>query len=102
MAFGEPQTQITPRETVEHEWRVDEFRMQSEHATMLKRLELELARENHQAEIKLKELELKISSLLRIPILILKLPLFILLGIAYIVSVISKKENPKRFWDLLS
>lgn len=102
MAFTDERTDVTPRESVEHEWRVDEFRMQAEHATMLKRLELELARENNKGELAIKELEIKWSSLLRIPLYILRLPLLPFLGVAYVCSMFTKKEMPKRFWDLLS
>lgn len=94
--------QLTPREITEHDWRLDEFAKQTAHARSMKLLELEVLREQNSAEIQLKTLELKWATWLRIPILILKLPLYLILGIAYIVSMVTKKEMPKRFWDLLS
>lgn len=77
-------------------------RLAMEHAIAMKSLELNLARENNTAEIKLKELEAKWATWLKIPITIIKLPLYILLGLAYICSMFTRKEMPKRFWDLLS
>lgn len=94
-------TELTPREHVLMEAERDENRLAREHAVKIKELELEVARENNQSEIKLKELQAKWASWLNIPIIIIKLPLFVLLGMAYICSMFTKKEMPKRFWDLL-
>lgn len=59
-------------------------------------------------QLKIKELELEVAKIearwgswLKLPGMIIKLPLYVLLGIAYIVSMITKKEVPKEFWDLL-
>lgn len=80
----------------------DENRLIREHAIAIKSLELNLARENNEAEIKLKHLESKWASWLKLPKFIILLPVFSLLGLAYICSMFTKKEMPKRFWDLLS
>lgn len=93
--------QVSPRESLEHEWRIDEWGKQAAHAKEMKLLELELLREQNQAEIKLRELEAKWASWLRIPILIIKLPMFLLLGVAYCISMVTKKEMPRPFWKLL-
>ena len=93
--------ELTPREWTLLENERDENRLIREHAVAMKRLELEIERENNAAQIKLKELESRWQAWLRLPSLLIKLPLFILLGVAYIISVITKKEMPKRFWDLL-
>jgi len=93
---------MSPRETMEHEWRLEEFKKQSEHQVAIRQLELEVDRENNKSMIEVKKLEAQFSSWLKIPILLIKLPLFILLGFAYICSMFTKKEMPKRFWDLLS
>ena len=79
----------------------DENRLVREHAEAMKRLELEVTKENNQAQIKLKELESKWQAWLRFPSMVIKLPLYVLLGIAYICSMFTKKEHQKRFWDLL-
>jgi hypothetical protein len=94
--------ELTPRELFMIEQERSENQLNREHAVAIKSLELNLAREDHSAEIKLKELQAKWTSWLQIPVLIIKLPLFVLLGLAYICSVFTRKEMPKRFWDLLS
>lgn len=94
--------QLTPREQVLMEAEKEENRLSREHAIQLKQLELAISKEENAAQIELKKLEAKWSSWLKIPVIIIKLPLFVLFGIAYIFSVFTKKEMPKRFWDLLS
>lgn len=98
----EQNAQISPRESVEHQWSLDEWDRQAQHAITMKNLEIELAREQHQAEIELKKLESKWASWLKIPLLIIKLPVFILFGFAYIVCAFTGYQPVKRFWDLLN
>lgn len=93
---------MTPRESLEHEWHVDDFKRQSEHAIRIKELELELLREEKQADIELKKLQAKWASWLQIPLVIITLPVRILFALAYICSVFTKKEMPRKFWDLLN
>lgn len=93
--------EITPREMVLMEAEKEANRAAMDHAIAIKSLELNLARENNTAEIKLKELEAKWNTWLKIPIQIIKLPLYVLLGIAYVCSMFTKKEMPRAFWKLL-
>lgn len=95
-------TEMTPRESLEHEWRVEEFEKTSEHAIKMKQLEIELAKEDHKAEIELKKLEAKWAAWLRLPRTILLLPVLILFAFAYIFAIGFNYQPPKRFWDLLS
>lgn len=95
-------TQLTPRESVLMEHESEENRLAREYAIKIKELEIELAKEEHTAEIELERLKSKWGTWLRLPVLVIKLPLFILLGFAYICSMFTKKEMPKRFWDLLA
>lgn len=80
----------------------DEARLSREHAITIKQLELAIKREDNQAKIELKKLEAKWSSLLKIPSLIIKLPILFILSIAYIFSVLLKQEPSKSFWSYLS
>lgn len=100
MAIFENQ-ELSPREYVLLENERDEARLVREHAAHLKQLEITLSRERNEAEIELKTLEAKWSSWLRIPIIIIKLPLYLLLGIGYIVCSMRGEEPPKKFWDLI-
>lgn len=52
-------------------------------------------------DIEVQKLETKFSSLLRIPIIIIKLPLLLLLGVAYITHSIKGTEPSENFWKLL-
>lgn len=82
--------QFTPREL--ETMRYESERADKEMAYGLKMKEL---------DIEVQKLETKFSSLLRIPITIVKLPLLILMGIAYIVHAIVKIEPSQDFWKLL-
>lgn len=94
--------QLSPREQVLMEAEKEENRLSREHAIQLKQLELQLAREENASQIELKKLEAKWASWLKLPSLIIRIPLFILLGVAYIFAVCFKYQPQKRFWDLLS
>lgn len=82
--------QVTPRETLLHEWQKEEFLAQSEHAIRMKQLDIEHLK-----------LESKLSAWYKIPVAILKLPLYILLGTGYIIHAIRKTEPSERFWEFL-
>lgn len=81
---------ITPREqmTWAHEKEMTEIHHQ--HAVRLKELELELAR-----------LEAKWSAWLRIPKLLVLLPVVLVLSIGAVISAIRKSDFHEKFWDLL-
>lgn len=93
--------QITARESVEHEWYEEEQRRMREHVVTLKQLELQIKREDNQAKIELRKLEAKWSSLLRLPSLLIRLPILFILSIAYIFAVLRKQEPSKDFWAYL-
>lgn len=76
------------RERMQHE--KDMYLLQNSHARDMKELEIELA-----------TLEARWSSWLRIPLTILKLPLYIMLGVAYCIAAGRKYEPPEAFWNLL-
>lgn len=89
MLINEPTT-FTPRE-------IETMRYESERADKEMAYGLELKK----MDIELQKLEAKWSTLLRIPITIVKLPILILFGIAYIVHAIVKIEPSENFWKLL-
>lgn len=82
--------ELTPREleTMRHD--KDILQMQIDHEHNKKRLDLQLA-----------IVEAKWASWLKIPVTIIKLPLFVLLGVAYICSMFTKRDMPEDFWRLL-
>jgi len=90
--------QLSPREYAIMEAEQEDAKLAREHAIAMKSLELNLAREDNQAQVALKTLESKWNSWLQLPKLIVLLPVLIILAIAYGF----KREPPKRFWDLLT
>lgn len=82
--------QMTPRETLEHEWRVEEQRILQEHAVTMKRLDLETAK-----------LEVKWASLTKIPMTIIKLPVYFVVALGYVIAKIRGDEVSTAFWDYL-
>lgn len=93
---------LTPRESVLMENERDEARLQREYAITMKQLDLALAKEKYQAQIELRKLEAKWSSLLKIPSLVIRLPILFILSISYIFAVIRKSEPSKSFWSYLN
>lgn len=100
MSFYE-NPELSPREHILMENETEERRLAREHAVRIKQLELELQREKNSATIQLKKLEARWSSWLRLPALIIKLPLLLVLGVAYICAVLRKTEIPKEFWNII-
>lgn len=81
---------LTPRETMIHDWEVDERNAHMAHEKEIRQLEIEVMK-----------IEAKWSSWFKIPLTILKLPVYILFGVAYIVAVARKHEPSENFWKFL-
>lgn len=82
--------QLTPRESITMEYEKERANKEMEFGLRMKELEIEA-----------QKLDIKIGSIFRIPIFILKLPVLIILSIAYIVHIITKTEPSENFWRLL-
>lgn len=82
--------QLTPREIVEMEQDEKMWRLQAEHLKEMKRMEIEVMK-----------LEAKISSWFKLPLTVVKLPVYILFGAGYIAHAIKGTEPSERFWNLL-
>jgi hypothetical protein len=93
--------ELSPREHILLENERDEARLVREHQVTLKRLELEIVREKSQAQIELRRLEAKWSSWLALPKTFIKLPVYLLFGLGYIVHAAKKQEPSKSFWRFL-
>lgn len=83
--------QFTPREA-------ETMRYEAERADK----EMAFGMEMKKLDIEVQKIEAKWSVLLKIPIIIVKLPLLILLGIGYIIHAIRKIEPSENFWKLLN
>jgi hypothetical protein len=91
MAYLQPSAQLTPKEAEQMQFEERMFDKQTEFQLKAKELEIILAK--HEA---------KLNSWFRIPIYILKLPILVLFGLAYIAHVIVKKDPPKEFWEFIN
>lgn len=118
MAFLD-NAQMSPREHLQHEWDLDMFQKQAAHATGLKqmeiearKLELKLRQEDrvkarrHSEDMKELEYAIRFAetrwrSLLRIPLMIIKLPVLIIVAIGATIKWIRKDEIPKDIIELL-
>jgi hypothetical protein len=87
---GSGSPDMTPREREEFKQEKEAAQMQIDYQLQAKQLDLEVAK-----------IEARWSVLLKIPIIIVRLPILILFGIALIISVITKKDLPKEFWDFI-
>lgn len=81
---------LTPREHQEFINRKEMFEMQAQHELAVKDKELEVMK-----------LEAKWSSWMKLPVMVLMLPVRILFGIAFICSVFVKKELPAEYWRVI-
>jgi hypothetical protein len=92
--FGKPMIEaretLTQRELMEYEQHKEMFRLEAEFRMSEKEKEIELAR-----------LEAKWASWLKIPLVLIKLPVYLILALAYCIAVARKAEVPEDFWKLL-
>jgi len=93
--------ELTPKEHMMMEFQKDEAREAREHAIVMKKLEIELARDKYAGEIELRKLEAKWSSWLRLPSLIIKWPLFIFFGFGYVIDSIKGNDPTNNFWKFI-
>lgn len=82
--------EISPREWAEWNHDKEVWEAQAAHQVHLKQLELDLAR-----------LEAKWSSWLRIPVTIIKLPILLVMSLAYCLSIGFGRELPEDFWRFM-
>ena len=81
---------LTPRERAELDWEKESAIMQKDYGEKLAEMELEV-----------KKLEVKWTQLFRIPEAIILLPVKLLMALAITVSVITKKDLPKDYWEFM-
>lgn len=82
--------ELTPREQAELTWEKEAARMQVEFAEKSKAMDLEV-----------KKLEAKWTQLWRLPMAVIWLPIRFVMAFAIPISIITKKELPKEFWEFM-
>lgn len=88
---GVEHPELTPREFAIQAHEKEMYELQVQHEQTIKRMELEITR-----------LDTKWSSWLRIPITLIKLPVYCLLAVGYIVTAFRDDNEPSvPFWDLM-
>lgn len=87
MALQNEPNLMSQRERDEFEQDKIMAEMQSEHSLKLKRMEVEVAK-----------IEAHWTSLFKLPLAIIMLPVRVLLAIAYIISMFTKHPQPDEFW----
>lgn len=90
MLRAEANPNLTPRERAELDWEKESAKMQVEYAQTIKEMDLEVRR-----------LEVKWTQLFRLPTAIILLPVKLIMALAIPISVITKHELPKAYWEFL-
>jgi hypothetical protein len=81
---------LTPRERAELDWEREYAKLQVEYGTKVQELDLEV-----------RKLEAKWSSLLRLPLAVVLLPVKLIMALAVPISAVSGKQVPEKLWELL-
>ena len=81
---------ISPRESVLHEWETEIFEKQSAHAIKIKELDIEVSK-----------IESRITAWFKLPLQVLRLPVSLFLVVVLIVYAIRAKEPPQSILDRL-
>jgi len=110
---------MTAREKILLDMDRDENQKNRDHATELKRLDVELKktelklRQEEKARWQRHTLRMQVlqaeqaryeaswTAILKLPLSIIKLPVYLLFGIAYNIFVLTKQEPPAEFWKFL-
>jgi hypothetical protein len=82
--------QLTPREYETMNYEKEMYELQAAHAVKIKELDIQAAK-----------LEAKISSWFRLPVTIVKLPLFLLMVVPLTAYAVKGKKVPAEYWTLL-
>lgn len=81
---------ITPAESTRRRWDEEDSRLAREYDITIRKLELQVIKEQQ-----------KLDSWFKIPITIIKLPMYIVLGVGFIAAMIRKHDPGAEFWNLL-
>jgi serine kinase of HPr protein (carbohydrate metabolism regulator) len=81
---------LTPREREELDWEKESTRLQ-----------VELAQRKQDYELDLRKLEVKWTQIFRLPTAIILLPVKLVMSLAIPISVLTKYELPKEFWEFV-
>lgn len=83
-------TEISPAESVRHTWSEEENRLAREYDLQVRKMELDILK-----------IENRWSAWFRIPLTIIKLPVYIVMAIAYGIAMARGVEPSENFWTYL-
>jgi hypothetical protein len=78
---------ISPAESTRHSWELEKDREDRAHQLTLARLNLQVAREEN-----------RYNQLFRVPLTIIRLPVYMIMAFGYIVAMARGKEVAEAFW----
>ena len=81
---------MSPREKAQFDWEKEATRLQIAHAERISEMNLEV-----------RKLEARWSSLFRLPMAIIWLPIRLVVAFAIPIAAITKKDLPKEFWEFI-
>lgn len=90
MAMNNGGDTLSPREWAQFNNDKEVMERQMEHALRMK-----------DRDIEVQKLEAKWTALFRIPVLIVKLPVLMILGVAFCIAVARKHELSESFWNYM-
>lgn len=84
------QSEMTQRELVEFAQQKEMFEKQAELTVKLKELDIQHL-----------TLESRFNAWFRVPVVIIKLPVYLLFGVAYCIHAVRGSEPSESFWDFI-
>lgn len=90
MVLPEKRETLTARERAELDWEKEATKLQVAYAEKVKEMDLEVRR-----------IEVKWTQIFRLPQVIILVPVKLVMSLAIPISVITKKELPKEFWEFM-
>jgi len=83
-------TPISAAESTRHSWDEESQRQARQHDLAIRKLELEVLKT-----------EAKFNNWFKIPLVIIKLPIYLIMSIGFIVAMIRKHDPGEDFWRLM-
>lgn len=111
--------ELSEADREQHANEIEAFKLQAEHTQKVKQMELDgrrlelqtrlesakASRESQErirnAELELARIEARWLSWLRIPMTVVKLPVYIVFSVAYCIAVARRHEPSDKFWQFL-
>ena len=94
-------TEFSPKEWAQMEYDKDVSQRAYEHDIEKAKLQIQMQMAINEADVKIKELESRWESWIALPRYVIKLPVLLLFGLAYIAHAIRGTKPTPQFWEFL-